>query len=74
MSARKIRSSNTMLYLIAVVVIVIAFLLLGGGPWISGSFHGSRSHGMGSLQWIQILISLAIGFVLGLLAAKRRWF
>jgi hypothetical protein len=74
MCARRIRSSNTTLYLIAVVVIIIAFFLLGGGPWIRGSFHGSRSYGAGNLQWIQILVSLAIGFVLGLLAAKRRWF
>jgi hypothetical protein len=74
MSIRRFRSSNTTLYIIAAAIIIVAFFLLGGGPWISGSMHGSRSHGMGNLQWIQILISLAIGFVLGLLAAKRRWF
>jgi hypothetical protein len=73
MSARRIGSSNTTLYIIAVVIIIVAFFLLGGGPWIRGSMHGNRSFGMGNLQWIQILISLAIGFVLGLLAAKRRW-
>jgi len=74
MSMRRFKSSNTTLYVIAVVVIIVAFFLLGGGPWIRGSMQGSRSYGMGNLQWIQILISLAIGFVLGLLAAKRRWF
>jgi len=72
MSARRMTSNNTALFLIAVVVIVVAFLLLGGGPWIKGLTHGSRSIGMAHLNWAQILISLVIGFLLGLVAARRK--
>jgi hypothetical protein len=71
MSARRITTNTTALYLIAIVVIIVAFLLLGGGPWIKGMMHGSRSIGMAHLNWVQILISLAIGFLLGLLIGRR---
>jgi uncharacterized protein YneF (UPF0154 family) len=74
MSIRSFKSSNATLYIIAILVIIVAFLLLGGGPWIRSSMHGSRSMGTGNLQWLQIIVSLVIGFVLGLFAAKRRWF
>jgi H+/Cl- antiporter ClcA len=72
MSSRRI-TSNTTLYLIAIVVIIVAFLLLGGGPWMRGMMHGSRSLGMANLNWVQILISLALGFLLGLLVSRRKW-
>jgi len=26
------------------------------------------------LNWVQILISLGLGFILGLMASKQRWF
>ncbi len=61
------------LYLIALVVIIVAFLLLGGGHWIGGMMHGNRSFGMSHLNWAQILISLGLGFLLGVLASKRKW-
>ena len=73
MSARRITTNTTALYLIAIVVIIVAFLLLGGGPWLKGIMHGGRSMSMAHLNWIQILISLAIGFLLGLLAGRRKW-
>jgi hypothetical protein len=62
------------LSIIAVVVIVVAILLLagGGGHSIGGFMHGSRSMGLANWNWIQILVSLGIGFILGLLVAKRR--
>jgi hypothetical protein len=65
--------NRTLMYIIAFLVVVIAFILLGGGDWIKGLSHGNRSVGMGNLQWVQIVISLAIGFVIGLLVGKRRW-
>jgi hypothetical protein len=73
MSARRITSNTTALYLIALVVIIVAFLLLGGGPWIKGMMHGGHSMGMAQLNWVQILISLAIGFLLGILVGRRKW-
>jgi hypothetical protein len=74
MSTRKIATINTTaLYIIALVVIIGAFLLLGGGAWMRGMMHGGRSMGMVHLNWAQILISLSLGFLLGLLVAKRRW-
>jgi hypothetical protein len=65
--------NRSLLYIIAFLVIVIAFILLGGGDWLKGMTHGNRSIGMGNLQWIQIIISLGIGFVIGLVVGKRRW-
>jgi len=68
------RSTNrTVIYLIAVVVIVVAFLLLGGGPWMSGMMHGNRSSGMANWNWAQILVSLTLGFLIGLLVSRRKW-
>ena len=65
--------NRTAYYIIAILVVVIAFILLGGGDWLKGMTHGSRSSGVGNLQWVQIIISLAIGFVIGLLVGKKRW-
>ena len=73
MSARRITSNKTALYLIAIVVILVAFLLLGGGPWMRGMMHGSGSAGIGQLNWVQIIISLVLGFLLGLVVSKRKW-
>jgi hypothetical protein len=74
MSARRITTNTTALYLIAIVVIIVAFLLLGGGPWIKGMMHhGGRSMGMAQLNWVQILISLAIGFLIGIFVGRRKW-
>lgn len=72
-SSRFVRINSTALYVVAVVVIIVAFLLLGGGQWMTGMMHNGRSMGTVHLNWVQILISLAIGFVLGLLAARRKW-
>jgi hypothetical protein len=74
MSTRRLFGNSTRaVYIIAIVVIIVAFLLLGGGPWVSGMMHGNRSMGMPNLNWAQIVISLVIGFLLGLLAGKRKW-
>ena len=73
MSARRVSFSNQTVYvIIAVVVVIVAFLLLGGGPWIKGLSHGNGSTGLNDLKWIQILISLGIGFLLGYLVSRRR--
>lgn len=74
MSTRRLLTTNrTAVYIIAVVVIIVAFLLLGGGPWMKGTMHGGRSMGMAQWNWVQIIISLVIGFLLGLLVARRKW-
>ena len=74
MSTRRVVTVNrTALYLIAVVVIVGAFFLLGGGSWMTGMMHSGGSMGAMHLNWVQILISLGIGFILGLVASKQRW-
>ena len=73
MSAKRIATNTRVYYVIAIVIIIVVFLLLGGGPWARGMMHGRRSMGMAHLYWGQILISLAIGFVLGLLAGRRKW-
>ena len=71
MCARRITSNSTGIYLIALVVIVIAFFLLGGGPWMRGMMHGSGSIGLNSWNWPQILISMGIGFLIGILVSRR---
>jgi len=72
MRTRRITTiNNTALYLIALAVIIVAFLLLGGGHWAQGMMHGSRSMGMVGWNWAQILVSLGIGFLLGYLVARR---
>ena len=74
MTKRRIASINTtVIYIIALVVIIVAFLLLGGGHWLKGLSHGSGSVNMANLNWLQIVISLGIGFVLGLLAGRSKW-
>ena len=70
---RIIITNKTVLYLIAFAVIIVAFLLLDGGMWIKGMMHGSRSIGMANLNWVQILISLGLGFLLGWIVARREW-
>ena len=70
----RITSKNkTLVYVIAIAIIVIAFFLLGGGHWLNGSMHRGRHVNMNNLHWVQIIISLIIGFVLGLFVAKRKW-
>jgi uncharacterized protein YneF (UPF0154 family) len=65
-------TNKTALYIIVAVVIIGAFLLLGGGQWSKG-MHVGRSFDMANLNWVQILVSLGIGFLLGLLVSKRKW-
>lgn len=73
MSPKRIATTNkTALYFITFVVIIAAFLLLGGLPWLKGIMRGSRSMDIDNWNWVQILISLGIGFLLGLIVAKRR--
>jgi hypothetical protein len=67
------RETRTIYIVVAIAIVVIAFLLLGGGPWIKSLGHGNGSMGMDSLRWGQILISLGLGFLLGWIATKRRW-
>jgi hypothetical protein len=55
------------------VVIIGAFLLLGGGSWMTGMMHRGGSMGAVHLNWVQILISLGLGFILGLVASRQRW-
>jgi hypothetical protein len=70
MSIKKISSKNTTaLYFIAFIIILVAFFLLGGGPWVRDLLY---RHGVGTLHWAQIMISLCIGFMLGLILKRRR--
>ncbi|MFO7656184.1 MAG: hypothetical protein R6W78_03890 [Bacteroidales bacterium] len=73
MTSKRLTSNTTVFYFLAVVVIVVAFLLLGGWPWLKSLSHGGRSMNMANLNWLQIIIGLGIGFVLGLLAGRRKW-
>jgi hypothetical protein len=65
--------NTTVIYVIAVLVIIAAFFLLGGGLWTREMMHGSRPGSLADLNWLQIIISLGLGFLAGWFAAKRRW-
>jgi hypothetical protein len=68
------RSSNkSIVYMVVILVIVIAFFLLEGDAWFRGAMlKGSGS--LGALQWGQIIIALIVGFLLGLVFSRRkRW-
>jgi hypothetical protein len=65
--------NTTVIYILAIVIIVMAFFLLGGGAWIKGIGQGSRMMNMSNLHWGQILISLGLGFLLGLIVFRRKW-
>jgi hypothetical protein len=67
------RRNMAVIYILAIVVIVMAFFMLGGGPWIRGISHGSRTMSMSNLHWGQILISLGLGFLLGWIVSRRKW-
>jgi hypothetical protein len=68
------RRETRILYIAGTIaIIVIAFLLLGGTSWLKGIGNGSSSMGMTNLRWGQILISLGLGFLLGWLAARKKW-
>jgi hypothetical protein len=72
MSTRKITLTNTGLYIILFLGILAAFFMLGGGPWVRGMIHGNRTMGLANWIWPQILISLGVGFVLGLIVSRRK--
>jgi uncharacterized protein YneF (UPF0154 family) len=72
-SGRNITINSTTLYIIAIVVIIVAFLILGGGPWMSGMMHEGRPLRVANWNWVQILISLIIGFIVGVVVARRKW-
>ena len=65
--------TRTIFYVVAIAVVVIAFLLLGGVPWLQGMGHGNGSMRMTTLHWGQIVISLGLGFLLGWIYFRRKW-
>jgi hypothetical protein len=66
-------STNTAVnYSMAILVIVILFLLLGGWSWILGMMHGNRFIGVPNWNWTQIIICLGVGFLLGMLASRKK--
>ena len=67
MKTRIISTNKTAYYIIALLVILIAFLLLGGGTWLKGLTYSHSSNSMAKLHWLQIIIGAAIGFLAGIL-------
>lgn len=74
MGTRRINASNNMaLYLFATLAVIVAFLLLGGWPLLKNLVANGGSLGNANLNWPQILVSLGIGIIIGLLIGRRRW-
>ena len=65
--------SNTAIYLIAALVILLAFLILGGGSWMRGIMHGNGIMSISgwNWNWTQTLVTLGFGFLLGFIVARR---
>jgi len=75
MSARRITANKKVLFLIGFVIIAVAFLQFGGQPWIKGLIEGIKTVGMAHWNWIHMLITLCLGFLIGMLVTmmiKRR--
>lgn len=72
MKTRIISTNKTVYFIIALLVIVIAFLLLGGGPWLKGLTYAHGPNSMVNLHWAQILIGAVIGFLIGIMVSRRR--
>ena len=66
-------SNSTVLYIITLLAIVVVFVLIGRSHWASGMMHGNNSMNMDNINWLQILIGVIIGFIIGLLYSKRKW-
>ena len=64
------RETRIVYYVVAIAVIIIAFLLLGGGPWLKGLGNGQGSIGVSTLHWGQILIGMVLGFLVGLISTR----
>lgn len=64
-------SSTTLVYIIIAMLILILVLIFGGADWFRGT-HINRSFGYSNWDWTQILISLAIGIVIGWFLHKKR--
>ena len=73
MTTKRITTNRTAFFLVALVIVILAFILLGGGPWIKGMMQGGSAMHTTSLNWTQILISLGLGFTIGLLVGRRKW-
>jgi hypothetical protein len=69
-------TSNRTFLIIAFVIIVVLFLLFGGGAmtgaWLGGSMMGAGMMGGISWMWIPALICLAIGIFLGWAIFKKK--
>jgi len=67
MNERRIATTITKAFCLAAIV----FLMVACDNDF-GTMHLNRSMNMDHLNWIPILISLGIGFILGMLFSKRR--
>lgn len=62
----------TLLYIITLLAIVVVFVLVGKSNWASGMMHGNNSMSMDNINWLQILIGVVIGFLIGLVYSGRK--
>jgi 1,4-dihydroxy-2-naphthoate octaprenyltransferase len=72
MKAKVIPTNRLAYFIIACLIIVIAFLLLGGGPWIKGLAYAHGSTDLANLHWGQILIGTVVGFLTGLIVSRKK--
>lgn len=64
---------NTIAILVTLIVIVfVVYLLFGNSPWVNGMMHQGRSIGIGNWNWLQIIVSICIGILIGWVVARKR--
>lgn len=64
-------SNTTLAYIIIAVLILVIILILGGPYWHRGA-NLSRSIGYSHWNWVQILVSLSVGIIIGWFLHKKR--
>jgi hypothetical protein len=72
MTTKKV-ATNGAIYLLIALLVIVVLMLSGAIPWIKGMMHNSTSVNMASWNWLQIFIGLVVGFLLGIMAGRRKW-
>ena len=72
MSLKRLTPDTKIIFFIGITAVVVAFLEFGGEAWIKGMIYGNQMTGMANWNWVHILISICLGFLIGMLVYKRR--
>jgi membrane associated rhomboid family serine protease len=66
-------SNPTLLYLITLLAIVLVFVLVGKSTMANEMTNDNNMMNISNIKWLQILIGVAIGFLMGIFYYRRKW-